>query len=854
MKSIKFLSITLLLGILFAGCTKVKFDDVSFVETATDPAKLSALFDITQDNTGMVTIYPNGEGVAYFNVYYGDGTAAPVKIMPGGSIQRKYAEGLYDVRVVGVGVTGKTAEAIQKLTVSFKAPEKLEVTTTVDASSAFKINVSATALYETVFRVYWGDVANEVPVSFLEGVTVSHTYAKSGDYVMRVVALSGGVATTTFTKTITIKVPILLPLDFETVGQTYSFTNFGGGDATVIDNPKSVTGNTSAKVGRMIKNPGEVYGGSLITLSSPIDFSANKYMRLKVFSPRVGAKVLLKVENSGNGGINFEKEVATTVANQWEDLVFDYSTINKSNSYNNVVLIFDLGTAGTGTANFTFYFDDLRQTNSIEELVLPLTFESTELKYNFVNFGGGDASVVANPFSNASNASTKVGKMVKNAGEVWGGSLISLAKSIDFSSNKIMRMKVYSPRVGAKVLLKVENSGNGGINFEKEAATTVANQWEDLAFDFSAINTSNTYQNVVLIFELGTVGNGSSNFTFYFDDIRQANALPTIKQINLPVDFDTPGFNYEVTDFGNNKTIDGNDPVNSGNKVKITTKPNGAETWAGTTIGTPAGFSSAIPFSAVATQMTMRVYSPAKGIPVRLKVEDRNDPTKSVETEVKTTVANAWETLTFDFSNQVAGTAAISFVYKYDKASVFFDFGTAGSGKVFYWDDVKCSTINATAPTLGLPLTFESTSLNYAFTDFNGGNVTVVANPNASGINLSGKVAKMVKGPGEVYGGSYITLDKPIDFSAGKTVKVKVFSPRVGAKLLLKVENLNDGGINFEKEVLTTKAGAWEELTFDYSTINTTRSYQKVVVIFDLGTVGDGSANFTFYFDDITLN
>jgi hypothetical protein len=597
-----------------------------------------------------------------------------------------------------------------------------------------------------------------------------------------------------------------------------------------------------------------VYGGSLITLSSPIDFSANKYMRLKVFSPRVGAKVLLKVENSGNGGINFEKEVATTVANQWEDLVFDYNAINTANSYNNVVLIFDLGTAGNGTANFTFYFDDLRQTKSIEELVLPLTFESAELKYNFVNFGGGDASVVANPYSNASNASTKVGKMVKNAGEVWGGSLISLAKSIDFSSNKIMRMKVYSPRVGAKVLLKVENSGNGGINFEKEAATTVANQWEDLVFDFSAINTSNTYQNVVLIFELGTVGNGSSNFTFYFDDIRQTSSLPVIKQINLPVDFDTPGFNYEVTDFGNNNTVDGNDPVNSGNKVKVTTKPNGAETWAGTTIGTPAGFSSAIPFSAVATQMTMRIYSPAKGLPIRLKVEDHNDPTKSVETEVKTTVANAWETLTFDFSNQAPGTAAISFAYKYDKASVFFDFGTAGNGKVFYWDDVKCSAINATGPSIGLPLTFESTSLNYAFTDFGGGNVTVVANPTAAGINLSGKVAKMVKGPGEVYGGSYITLDKPIDFSAGKTVKVKVFSPRVGAKLLLKVENLNDGGINFEKEVLTTKAGEWEELTFDYSAINTTKTYQKVVVIFDLGTVGNGSANFTFYFDDITLN
>ena len=112
----------------------------------------------------------------------------------------------------------------------------------------------------------------------------------------------------------------------------------------------------------------------------------------------------------------------------------------------------------------------------------------------------------------------------------------------------------------------------------------------------------------------------------------------------------------------------------------------------------------------------------------------------------------------------------------------------------------------------------------------------------------------MVKGAGEVWGGSYITLANPIDFSLGKKVKVKVYSPRVGAKLLLKVENLTNGAISYEKEVTTTKAGAWEELTFDYSGINTGNSYQKVVMIFDLGTVGDGSSNFTFYFDEITLN
>jgi hypothetical protein len=112
----------------------------------------------------------------------------------------------------------------------------------------------------------------------------------------------------------------------------------------------------------------------------------------------------------------------------------------------------------------------------------------------------------------------------------------------------------------------------------------------------------------------------------------------------------------------------------------------------------------------------------------------------------------------------------------------------------------------------------------------------------------------MVKNAGQIWGGSWIGLAAPIDFSNKKTFKVKVFSPRVGAKLLLKVENQSNGGISFEKEAVTTVAGAWETLTFDYSAINTSNTYQKIVLIFDLGTVGDGSANFTFLFDDITLN
>ena len=301
------------------------------------------------------------------------------------------------------------------------------------------------------------------------------------------------------------------------------------------------------------------------------------------------------------------------------------------------------------------------------------------------------------------------------------------------------------------------------------------------------------------------------------------------------------------------KFFGGAEIKHAANKIKITTKPAGAETWAGTTISTSAGFASKIPITASATQMSIRMYSPAAGIRIRLKIEDHTNPTKSVETEALTTVANAWETLIFDFNYPATGTAAINLAYNYDMASVFFDFGTAGNGKVFYWDDVKFLPVNVTNG-VGIPLDFESSTLVYTFTDFGGGNVSVINNPQVGGINTSSKVGKMIKNAGEVYGGSYITLTNPINFSTKKIFKVKIFSPRIGAKLLLKVENLTNGGISFEKEVSTTTANAWEELVFDFSAINTANSYQKVVLIFDLGTMGNGTANFTYLFDDITLN
>jgi hypothetical protein len=209
------------------------------------------------------------------------------------------------------------------------------------------------------------------------------------------------------------------------------------------------------------------------------------------------------------------------VANTWEDLTFDYSAINTANSYQKIVLIFDLGTMGDGSANFTFLFDDIRlASGSTPPPVSAVTLFNYETgTFAFTDFGGGVATVISNPQANGINTSAKVGQMIKNAPEVWGGSWIDYGTPLDFTKYKTFKMKVYSPRVGVPVLFKVENKTDGNISKEIIVNTTKANQWEELTFDFSSIDATKSYQKVVLIFDMGTAGNGSANFTFLFDDI-----------------------------------------------------------------------------------------------------------------------------------------------------------------------------------------------------------------------------------------------------------------------------------------------------------------------------------------------
>ena len=197
MKNIKKLfSLFLITGILF-GCISDD-DNVDFVDSAVAPSNLALLFEVTQDNTGLVTITPNAEGATNFDIYYGDSTADPVNLMQGENTSHVYAEGTYTVKLVAHGLTGLEAEITEQLVVSFIAPQNLVVSIENDAAVSKQVNVVATADYAITYEVDFGD--GSTPLSANIGDGISYIYENPGVYTITVTAMGAAIETTTYTE------------------------------------------------------------------------------------------------------------------------------------------------------------------------------------------------------------------------------------------------------------------------------------------------------------------------------------------------------------------------------------------------------------------------------------------------------------------------------------------------------------------------------------------------------------------------------------------------------------------------------------------------------------------------------
>jgi hypothetical protein len=330
-------------------------------------------------------------------------------------------------------------------------------------------------------------------------------------------------------------------------------------------------------------------------------------------------------------------------------------------------------------------------------------------------FEGGVTLVIDNPDIGGLNTTEKVAQMQKfgaESGFTFGGSTLQRPNGVDFAQGEAFTMLVWASRE-VPVLFKLDSLAE-----ERSVDHSGSGTWEELCFDFTGVTSgAPTATTITFIFDVDVLGdatNNPSDWTFFFDEItlvENCGGGGGGAQVGLPVTFDDAAVDYDLVDFGDPvpaATTLIADPTDAGNTVASTNKPPGTPVWAGTTVGGTGGLAAAVPFTATETTMTVRVYSPDAGIPVRLKVEDAADDTISVETEALTTVANQWETLTFDFSVQAAGTAALDIANTYDKASIFFNFGTDGDtagDKTYLWDDLAFGGAGAggNAPVVAAP-------------------------------------------------------------------------------------------------------------------------------------------------------
>ncbi len=627
-----------------------------------------------------------------------------------------------------------------------------------------------------------------------------------------------------------------LPIDFESGVITSDFTDFDGGVATVVANPFVTGTNTSNTVGRIIRNGGTIWAGSKIALSNNLDFSVLTKISMQVYTTApIGTTVKFKLEGTGP---SVDVDATTTTTGTWETLEWIFA--GTSNNLNEVVLMFDFGNVGDGSASSTFYFDDIQQIAgppAPNPVTLPVDFESNVVSTDFLNYSGANATVINNPQIGGINTSNTVCEIVRNGGDIWAGSTLSTAGVIDLSSMWHISMKVFTNApIGTRVKLQLEGTSP---SVSLDVFTTVTGAWETLNWNFHG--QPNNFDKISFMFDFGNVGDGTSASTFLFDDIQQivGPAIPAPNPTPLPIDFES---NIVTTDFINQFGATGSvipNPQMNGINTSATVGhyiKSGGQGYARTLI-TLTNTIDFVPLSSI----SMKVYTDAPvGTVLKLKVESTTSGAAN-EKDTYVTVSGAWAEYSWDFT----GDPPI-----YDVITLMFGYGVVGdasSNSTFLIDDIE-QVVNPNPPlTTNLPIDFEGIVSTHYFSDFDGAGSTVIANPQVNSSNLSDSVAKMIRNGGQIWAGSKILLGSNIDFTTDKFISMKVYTEApIGTPVKLKLEG---PGAAVEVDQLTTVTGQWETLNFDFT--GQPNIFNSLVFMFDFGNVGDGGASSTFLFDDI---
>lgn len=315
--------------------------------------------------------------------------------------------------------------------------------------------------------------------------------------------------------------------DYENIGMNL-FAQGSTGTLSVVPNPDPTGANTSGYVGKMVRaKDGDPWMGWYATLPAAVDMSANKYVHVLVWKPRVSPTCFKFEKDGGNSGDTYPIADATENG-KWIEVVYDFSAnAAVTGDYVKIVLIPDFLTPVGLTEDITLYFDNMYVNNDptvgSAPVVVMEDFESIPMNL-FAQGTTGSLSIVDNPDRSGVNLSNRVAKMVRaKDGDPWQGWYGHIDAPVKVAETRYGHVKVWKPRI-SPVCFKLEQ-GTGTPNATGDLFSTApqatTNAWEDMVFDYGTFNGD--FSQLVLIPDFENPLTVTEDFTMYFDDIRFNN-------------------------------------------------------------------------------------------------------------------------------------------------------------------------------------------------------------------------------------------------------------------------------------------------------------------------------------------
>ncbi|WP_370477377.1 carbohydrate binding domain-containing protein [Tamlana flava] len=369
MKTLKYIFSLLMVVVLATNCEQDD-NDLGFLDNVVAPTDVSALFKVTQDNTGLVTITPNATGASNFNVSFGDGTEETVNLLQGESVEHVYEEGTYTVNIEALGITGLKTQISQELVVSFKAPENVVVTIENDLAISKQVNVTANADFAVSYEVYFGEQGIDDPVIANIGDTVSYGYQEPGTYTIRVVVMGAAIETTEYVEEFQVT-EILQPIasapapptrqetdvislyseKYNDVPDTNFFPDWGQGGQGSSWAEFDLNGD------KMLQYINLSYQGIALADGTSIDVSGMEFLHLDVWTADEGLSLETSLINNASGTVTEKPVWSDLTAGEWTSLDIPISEYTDQGL--TVTEIFQLKFVGEPWATGTVFIDNL---------------------------------------------------------------------------------------------------------------------------------------------------------------------------------------------------------------------------------------------------------------------------------------------------------------------------------------------------------------------------------------------------------------------------------------------------------------------------------------------------------------